>query len=57
MDGGAWQATVHVVAKSRTRLKRLGAHTHKSRLEILCISLVTITNSVLIPPACWLKVG
>ena len=24
MDRGAWQATVHRVAKSRTRLKRLG---------------------------------
>ena len=24
MDGGAWRATVHKVAKSQTRLKRLG---------------------------------
>ena len=33
MDRGAWQATVHGVAKSRTRLKRLSmraAHTHRS---------------------------
>ena len=27
MDGGAWRATVRKVAKSRTRLKRLSAHT------------------------------
>ena len=26
MDRGAWQATVHGVAKSQTRLKRLGTH-------------------------------
>ena len=26
MDGGAWQATVHSVAKNLTRWKRLGAH-------------------------------
>ena len=27
MDGGAWRATIHGAAKSRTRLKRLSAHT------------------------------
>ena len=27
MDRGAWQATVHGVAKSRTRLKGLNTHT------------------------------
>jgi len=27
-DGGAWRATVHRVAKSRTRLKRLGTETN-----------------------------
>ena len=26
MDGGAWQATVHQAAQSRTRLKQLGTH-------------------------------
>ena len=26
MDRGAWWATVHKVAKSRTRLKQLGTH-------------------------------
>ena len=29
-DGGAWWATVHGVAKSRTRLKRLSAHAHST---------------------------
>ena len=28
MDRGAWQATVHTVAKSRTQLKRVSMHTH-----------------------------
>ena len=28
MDKGAWQATVHGVTKSRTRLKGLSMHTH-----------------------------
>ena len=28
MDKGAWQATVHWVAKSQTQLKRLSMHTH-----------------------------
>ena len=28
MDGGTWQATVHRVTKSWTRLKRLSTHAH-----------------------------
>ena len=28
IDRGAWQATVHGVAQSRTRLKRLSTHAH-----------------------------
>ena len=28
MDGRAWQATVHRLAKKRTELKRLSTHTH-----------------------------
>ena len=36
MDRGAWQATVHRVTKSRTRLKRLGtAHTGASRVLLV----------------------
>ena len=30
MDRGAWWATVHRVAKSRTQLKQLSVHTHKN---------------------------
>ena len=29
MDRGAWQATVHGVAKSQTRLKQLSMHPHR----------------------------
>ena len=31
MDRGAWRATVHRVAKSRTRLKQLGMQTHTNQ--------------------------
>ena len=31
MDRAAWQATVHSIAKSRTRLKRLSVHIHEGR--------------------------
>ena len=33
MNRGAWQATVHRVMKSQTRLKWLGMHTHKVTLS------------------------
>ena len=33
MDRGAWQATVHSVTKSQTRLKRLSTHTHTHMQE------------------------
>ena len=33
IDRGAWWATVHRVAKSRTRLKRLSMHTRKVKLN------------------------
>ena len=32
-DRGAWRATVHGVAKSRTQLKRLSSHTSKNNLR------------------------
>ena len=35
MDRGAWQATVHKVAKSRIRLKRLSTHTHMHSQKLL----------------------
>ena len=34
MDRGAWQAMVHRVTKSWTRLKRLHTHTHIQRIYI-----------------------
>ena len=33
MDRGAWRATVHRVAKSRTRLKRLSMHAHETYIR------------------------
>ena len=35
MDRGAWQATVHGVTQSQTRLKQLGTHTAISRKKVL----------------------
>ena len=35
MDRGAWQATVHAVAKSRTRLKQLSTYTHVDTIKLL----------------------
>ena len=35
MDRGAWRATVHGVAKSRTRLKKLSTHTHMYTIKLL----------------------
>ena len=40
MDRGAWRATVRGVAKSRTQLKQLSAHTSDSYLFSCCVSLV-----------------
>ena len=34
MDRGAWQATVHGVAKSRTGLKRFSAGTHTWKAQV-----------------------
>ena len=34
VDIEAWQATVHKVAKSRTRLKQLSTHISKPRLQM-----------------------
>ena len=33
MDRGTWGSMVHVVAKSQTRLKRLGTHTMRGILK------------------------
>ena len=44
MDGGAWQATVHAVAKSRTRLSDFTSHTSKVILKILQARLQEFVN-------------
>ena len=41
MDGGAWWATVHRVAKSWTRLKQLSMHAEKPT-SLLCLPLLLI---------------
>ena len=35
MDRGAWQATVHRVTKSQTRLKRLNMHASKDNRQLM----------------------
>ena len=35
MDGGAWQAAVHGVAQSWTRLKRLSSNSSSSRASLV----------------------
>ena len=40
---GAWQATVHRVAKSQTRLKQLNIHTQQS-LKSITFNLSVIKN-------------
>ena len=37
MDRGTWWTTVHRVAKSQTRLKRLNTHAHTHMSQKLCI--------------------
>ena len=37
MDRGVWQATVHGIAKSWARLKRLSTHTHGHSLGLSCL--------------------
>ena len=50
MDRGAWQATVHGVTKSWTRVKQLSMHacTHgafkSSEDRGLCLSLILVQN-------------
>ena len=41
MDRGAWRATVHGVARSQTRLKRLSMHARQCRLTGSPISWAT----------------
>ena len=54
MDRGAWRATVHGVAKSRTGLKRQHTHTLHQRDEKivqLCPQLLQVPGPVLW--SCW----
>ena len=39
MDRGAWQATVHKVAKSRTRLKHLGTQAQMNGYSFVSVKL------------------
>ena len=49
MDRGAWRATVHGVAKSRTQLKRLSAHAS----EVCRSFLLQVSWKEARQPACW----
>ena len=40
MDRGAWQAIVHGVTKSQTRLKQLSIHAQSMHLEIIIYGLI-----------------
>ena len=51
MDRGAWQETVHRVAKSRTQLKCLSMHTHEVALFSI-FSGTSILFSIVAAPIC-----
>ena len=58
MDRGAWQATVHRVAKSQTQLKRLTMHA-QPKDSFLFISEPTLRSNLAlyaqeVPNRCWL---
>ena len=44
MDGGAWWATVHGVAKSQILLKRLSIHTHGLKQTLECKFLLQLES-------------
>ena len=44
IDRGAWWATVHRVAKSQTKLKRLSTHTEK-QLMFVCLSWAEVKGN------------
>ena len=57
MDGGAWRATVHGVAQSRTRLKQLSRWHRASRIRVsgdgtLCIQT---NKQTLVDESSWLR--
>ena len=44
MDRGTWQAMVHMVAKSRTQLKRLGTRACMVVYVCVCVCVCVCTN-------------
>ena len=67
MDGGAWLAAVHGVARSRTRLKRLSSSNSsrvhhekrwagKHKLESRLPGEISITSDMQMAPPLWQKV-
>ena len=44
MDGGAWWATVHAFLRSRTRPKRLSAHTGRGPVVSVCGTLTFVAS-------------
>ena len=46
MDRGAWQATVHRVAKSQTRLKWLSTHAHMSQKDYEQMTMMCVTSEL-----------
>ena len=46
MDGGAWQATVHGVAKSRTRLSDFKKKKGSARLEVPVLKVGALLSGV-----------
>ena len=55
-DRGAWRATVHRVAKSETRLKRLSMHQHVRRdLKNVFVYSMDIVEDFNYPTRCYLS--
>ena len=46
MDRGAWQATVHRVAKSQTRLTWLSTHAHMSQKDYEQMTMMCVTSEL-----------
>ena len=49
MDRGAWQTTIHGVAKSRTRLSTHAHHVYSFLLPVLSLLKVSFTYSKVYP--------
>ena len=53
MDRGAWQATVHRVAKSQTRLKQLYTHTHRAVTQLHVRCMLSCSSHILLFATVW----